>query len=241
MVRVSDIKPCTKDQKGSAVAPQSTNEAPVQAENDEQAPAWRRALVALLLLSVGTGAALMGTTSTFTEAEDRTQDVTSGTFVFTLGDPATATTRFSEDITGMAPGDFADRLVTLNNTGTLDFSSVSIALATPNTSSTLDTDDNDGLQLQIASCPQAWTQASSSVGATCGGGFTATVLTALMPVKDVKTAGPSYTSGLTALTGGSTYLRFHYELPTTSVGTDGKSSELVYTFTATQLVNPTYH
>ena len=52
----------------------------------------------------------------------------------------------------------------------------------------------------------------------------------------------SYTSGLASLTGGGTdYLRFHYSLPTADTLTSGLSSEIRYTFAATQATGGTYH
>ena len=59
-----------------------------------------------------------GTYSTFTQARTKTQNVATGTFAFNLADPAVVP---STDISGLAPGDFADRLVDLTNTGSLNY------------------------------------------------------------------------------------------------------------------------
>jgi spore coat-associated protein N len=201
----------------------------------------KQVLVALLLLAVGSATAVVGTSSTFTDTDTRTQNSASGTFNIDLSDPL-ATSQFSAAVSGMAPGDFADRLVDLTNTGSINLASVAVAVTTP-TSSLLDTDATNGLQLEIDKCSVAWTQASSGVVAACGGVGGATTLTAMAAISSLKATGPSYTASLTSLTGGGAVdrLRFHYSLPTASTGTAGLSSVIVYTVTATQAAGGAYH
>lgn len=207
-------------------------------EDQQDTKRKRRVLFAMLLLGLGSSAAVAGTSSTFTEAEVRNQTVGSGTFNIDLTDPI-ATSQFSVNVSGLAPGDFADRLVTVSNSGSINLASIDLAITTPVTSSLLDTDATNGLKLQIDSCSVAWTQASSAVAATCSGATTA--LTASTAISSLKSAGPSYTASLASLTGGTDRLRFHYSLPAASTGTAGLSSAMVYTFTATQAAGGAYH
>lgn len=198
----------------------------------------RKAFLVLLVLLVGSGTAVMGTVSTFTEAETGTQTLGTGTFGLDLANPS-APSQFSVNISGLAPGDFADRLVDVSNSGSINFASVALGI-TATTSSLLDTDATNGLRLQIDACSVAWTQASAGVAATCGA--ITTNLTASTAVSALKAAGPSYTSSFNSLTAaGLDRLRFHYSLPAASVGTAGLSSVLVYTFTATQVAGGAYH
>jgi hypothetical protein len=98
----------------------------------------RRKLAATLALAATLGVAAVGTTSLFTSAGTRTQDVSSGSFAFILSDPSTGA--FTTAISGMAPGDFADREVTMTNpAGGLNYAQVALT-ATAATTSLLDSD-----------------------------------------------------------------------------------------------------
>ncbi len=194
-----------------------------------------------LVAVAATGSAIAGTLSSYTQSQNRDQTVNTGTFTFTLTDPAggAAGTPFTTSISGMAPGDFGDRLVNVANGGSINFASIGMAVTAP-TTSLLDTDATNGLQLQVDMCSVAWTQASSSAAATCSG--TTTAETALTAVSALKASGPSYTSGLASLTSaGTDYLRFHYSLPTASTGTAGLTSILHFVLTATQATGGAYH
>lgn len=227
----------------SLMAPTST---PISSTADASQPQRRTLLqyvrrsklatAATLLTAIGFVAA--GTLSTFTASGVRNQTVSSGSFAFTLGDPATGP--FSVAISGMAPGDLADRTVTLTNpAGGLNYGQVALS-ATATTSSLLNTDAVNGLTLKVDDCSVAWTQATSTSAATCSG--TTTPLTAATPLSTIITSGATYTAGLAALTtGGVDYLRFHYNLPTASTGTAGLTSTVQYTFTATQATGGAYH
>ncbi|SOD71077.1 hypothetical protein SAMN05892883_0669 [Jatrophihabitans sp. GAS493] len=194
--------------------------------------------VSFAVLLVGGGAAVTGTLSTFTSTQSKAQSISSGTFTFALNDPG-AGALFSTNVSGLAPGDFADRLVNVVNAGSINYGSVAIAVTAPTTSSLLDTDATNGLKLAVDDCSVPWTQASATVAATCSG--TTTAETALTPVATLKATGPSYSTGLVALTGGTDYLRIHYNLPSGSTGTSGLTSVLNFAFTATQATGGAYH
>jgi len=200
--------------------------------------ARRTALAALACLIAALGLAILGTLSTFTASGTRTQNVGSGTFTFNLADPGTGA--FTTAISGLAPGDFADRTVTLTNpSGGLNYASVALA-ATAEKSSLLNTDAVNGLTLTVSDCSVAWKQTAITEPATCTG--TEKTLTAATPLSKIISEGVTYSSLLASLTnGGSDYIRFHYALPTASTGTAGLTSEIKYTFTATQAAGGSYH
>jgi spore coat-associated protein N len=191
-----------------------------------------------LALSGSLGVAAMGTLSLFTAGGTRTQSVGAGTFAFNLSDPSTGA--FTTAISGLAPGDMADRLVTLTNPGGgLNYSQVALS-ATATTTSLLDSDATNGLALSIDDCSVAWTQATSTSAATCSG--TDTTLTAATPLATIIATPITYSSQLASLSnGGVDYLRFHYLLPGISVGTAGLSSSIQYSLTATQQAGGSYH
>jgi hypothetical protein len=198
----------------------------------------RASLAALAALIAAIAVAVAGTLSTFTASGSRTQTISSGTFAFTLTDPSVGP--FTTAISGMAPGDFGDRTLELTNpSGGLNYASIALT-AVAEKSSLLNTDATNGLQLTISDCSVAWKQTATTEAATCTG--TEKTLTASTPLSKIISEGVTYSSTLASLTnGGSDYLRFHYALPTASTGTAGLTSEIKYTFTATQAAGGAYH
>ena len=82
--------------------------------------------------------------------------------------------RLTVGATNIAPGDTIQRAVTLTNTGTLDLANV-VLTTNAATSSLLDTDPTNGLQVTIQKCSVAWTESAFPYTYTCGG-TTSTVL-----------------------------------------------------------------
>ena len=70
--------------------------------------------------------------------------------------------------TAIAPGDTIQRSVDLINSGSLDLASVTLT-TTATTSSLLDTDATNGLQMVIDKCSVAWTEAGPPYTYTCSG------------------------------------------------------------------------
>jgi hypothetical protein len=122
------------------------------------------------------------------------------------------------------------RAVDLSVTGSEDLSAVSLTVSAP-TSSVLDTDTTDGLQLTVESCGSAWTESGTAPAYTysCPGG--ATNLVASRPV--VGTGMSLAGVGLT--TGSTSHLRVTLSLPTSAGNAfQGKSSVLSFAFTGVQ-------
>jgi predicted ribosomally synthesized peptide with SipW-like signal peptide len=189
--------------------------------------------VLLSLATVGVAAALAGagTWATFTSSATANQSVSSGTVVIALGTTGTSANRLTVNATDVAPGDTIQRAVDLNNTGSLSLSGVALTTVAT-TSSLLDTDATNGLQMVVDRCSVAWTEAGTAPAYTYTCSGTTSSVVASRPVVGSNLA----MSNLTATAPGATdHLRVTLSLPTTADNTfQGKSSTISYTFTATQ-------
>jgi spore coat-associated protein N len=199
-------------------------------------PARRRRSGRKLLLSVAAVAAAasiagLATFATFTSSVSQSQSISTGTVTISLGATGASTNRLNVGATAVAPGDTIQRSVDLINSGSLNLASVGLT-TTATTSSALDTDATNGLQMVIDKCSVAWTEAgvAPAYTYTCSG-TTSTVL-ASAPV-----IGSNLTlSNLSVLTAGSTdHLRITLTLPATAGNSfQNLTSVIQYTFTGTQ-------
>jgi predicted ribosomally synthesized peptide with SipW-like signal peptide len=189
--------------------------------------------IVLSVAAVGTAAALAGagTWATFTSAANADQSVSTGTVVIELGAPGTAANRLTVNATAVAPGDTIQRAVNLSNTGSLALGSLSLSTAAT-TSSILDTDTTDGLQMAIDRCSVAWTESGTAPAYNYACSGTTTSVVASRPVIGANLA----MSNLTVTAPGTTdHLRVTVSLPSAAGNSfQGKSSTISYTFTATQ-------
>ena len=187
----------------------------------------RKVLGSLGVLGAAAAVAGLGTFGTFTDSTTPiSTDVASGTVDINLANPGYA---IPATTTGFVPGDTMTRAVTLTNAGTSPLSSVTLA-TTATVSSVLDTNTTNGLQLNVKSCAQAWTQGGTATAPTftCAPGTTDLGTT---PVVSNRTL-----PGLNSLTpGGVDNLIFTISLPTGADNTfQGKTSTLSLVFTGTQ-------
>ena len=199
-------------------------------------PARRRRSGRKLLLSVAAVAAAasiagLATFATFTSSVSQSQSISTGTVTIALGATGASTNRLNVGATAVAPGDTIQRSVDLINSGSLNLASVGLT-TTATTSSLLDTDATNGLQMVIDKCSVAWTEAgvAPAYTYTCSG--TTTSVLASAPV-----IGSNLTlSNLSALTAGSTdHLRITLTLPATAGNSfQNLTSVIQYTFTGTQ-------
>ena len=137
-----------------------------------------KVLASVALVAAAAGVAGLGTYGSFTSTTSASASVTAGTVKVELGQPGAAN-RFSVAATGLVPGDTIQRAVTLSNTGNQNLGSLSLTTSAPLTSSKLDTDATNGLQLSIDSCSTGWTEAGTAPAYTytCNGdGIVKTVL-----------------------------------------------------------------
>ena len=182
---------------------------------------------------VGTAAAVagMGTYGAFTSSTSASQAVTAGTVTIALGTGAANT--LNVPVTGMLPGDKAEKLVTLANTGNSDLNNVTLTTSAGATASLLTTDATNGLQLTIENCSVAWTGATAPYN--CAG--TKTTVLASGPV----IAANKALNNLTSLTSAKTdNLKVTTAFPTTADNTfQGATSTIAFAFTGTQRTETT--
>ena len=189
----------------------------------------KRLLLAFCLLGSAGALAGLGTYATATDSHKSTQNFAAGTVVLGLDGTAADTT--TSAVTGMMPGDSAQRVITVDNLGDQDWSSLlmSAYVATGGTSSLLDTDHYQGLQMVVDRCSQAWTAAGSTY--TCGGTTTSNVVATGTVIRSNLTIGSS-----PALTSGAhDYLRITVTLPSFAGDEfQNLSSDITYRFQAVQ-------
>jgi spore coat-associated protein N len=189
----------------------------------------RKLLASVAVLGAAASIAGLGTFATFTSSTSASHTVSSGTVTIALGATGASTNRLTVGATAIAPGDTIQRSVDLINSGSLDLASVTLA-TTATTSSLLDTDATNGLQMVIDKCSVAWTESGPPFTYTCGG-TTSSVLTT-RPVIGSALA----LTNLSSLTSGTTdHLRVTLTLPSGAGNTlQNQSSTISYAFTGTQ-------
>lgn len=190
-----------------------------------------RVLMSLGVVGSAAAVAGLGTFGTFTSTTSASQSVASGTVTIALGSTGASTNRLTVNASGIVPGDTMQRSFDLSNTGSQDLASISLT-STATTSSLLDTDGTNGLQMVIERCSVAWTESGTSPAFTytCGG-TTSTVIASRAVI------GSSVAmSNLGSLTAGATdYLRLTLSFPSGAGNTlQGLSSTVQYAFTGTQ-------
>ena len=116
---------------------------------------------AALLGAAAAAVAGLGTYGSFTSTTSASASVTAGTVKVALG-AATVRRTGSRRRAGLVPGDTVQRAVTLSNTGNQNLGSLSLTTSAPLTTSKLDTDATNGLQLSIDSCSTGWTEAGTA-------------------------------------------------------------------------------
>jgi spore coat-associated protein N len=189
-----------------------------------------RLVLSIALILIAVSLAGVGAFATFTSTASVSQSVTSGTVTIGLGGTGTADNRLDVAATGVVPGDTIQRAVKVSNTGNQDFASISLT-TTATTSSLLDTDATNGLQMVIERCSVAWTESGSAPAYTYScSGTTSTVVSSRAII------GTGVTFANVALTAGSTnHLRVTVSLPSTAGNSlQGLTSVISYAFTGTQ-------
>jgi hypothetical protein len=181
--------------------------------------------------AVGAAAAVagLGTFGTFTSTTSASTSVSSGTVTIALG-ASGAANRLAVAATGLVPGDTVQRAADLNVTGDQDLSSVSLTTSA-STSSVLDTDATNGLQMVVDMCSVPWTESGTAPAYTYTCSGTQTTLVASRPVIGANLA----LSGVALTAGSTSHLRVTLTLPSTADNTfQAKSSVIGFTFTGTQ-------
>jgi predicted ribosomally synthesized peptide with SipW-like signal peptide len=189
----------------------------------------RKLLASLAVLGAAASIAGLGTFATFTSSTSASHTVSSGTVTIALGATGASTNRLNIGATAIAPGDTLQRSVDLINQGSIDLASVTLTTSAT-TSSLLDTDATNGLQMVIDKCSVAWTEAGPPYTYTCSGS-TSSVLASRAVI------GSSLAlSSLASLTAGATdHLRVTLTLPGAAGNTlQNQTSTISYAFNGTQ-------
>jgi hypothetical protein len=182
-------------------------------------------LASAALLGSAAAVAGMGTFGGFTSTTSASTAVDTGTTTISLGGNSAAG-GLSIGAAGLIPGDRAERLVTLSNTGTTDLGSITLTAA-PAVANALSTDKVNGLKLTVESCATPWTAAGNGYACTPG---------ALPVLSGIPIAWSSSLGNLASLTAGkSDNLRFTMTLPGSADNAfQGLKNTIGFTFDATQ-------
>lgn len=188
----------------------------------------RRVVLTVALLSLTAAALGIGAFATFTDSATVTQNVSSGTVVLDPLTPSGPNNRLSVGASNIAAGDTIQRAALVKQSGTISLSGITLT-TTATTSSALDTDTTNGLQMVIERCSQAWTESGPPYTYTCAG--TTQSVVASRPV-----IGSNLTlSNLDLSARASNYLRVTLTLPSSAPNSlQNQSSVIQYDFTATQ-------
>ena len=199
--------------------------------------------ILLSLAAVGAAASIagLGTYATFTDTASTATDptISSGTVNIELG-AAGADNRLTVGATGLVPGDSLQRRVKLTNAGNQNLASV-VLTTTATTSSLLDTDGTDGLQMKIEKCTGAvgWTESlSAPYTYTCDAalvGDNSGVRSTVVASRAIVGTNLAL-SNMSSITAGSTDdMVVTVTLPSTADNDfQNQSSTIDYTFSATQ-------
>jgi predicted ribosomally synthesized peptide with SipW-like signal peptide len=185
--------------------------------------------IALLLLAAALAG--IGAYATFTDSASASHTVTTGTVAIDLGATGSSTNRLNVDASAVAPGDTIQRSFDLINSGSLNLSGISLT-TNATTTSLLDTDATDGLQMVIQRCSNAWTESGSSPAFTytCSGSTSSVVASRAVIGNNISLSNLTVTSA-----GATDHLRLTLSLPTTAGNSfQGVTSTISYTFTGTQ-------
>jgi predicted ribosomally synthesized peptide with SipW-like signal peptide len=183
----------------------------------------RKLLLSIAALGAAASIAGFGTFATFTSSTSASHTIASGTLSLTA-----PVNRLGTGASPIAAGDTMQRAIDLSYSGSINFGSATLTTSAT-TSSSLDTDATNGLQIAIDKCSQAWTESGPPYTYTCGGS-TSTVLASRALI------GSNIALSNLALTSGATdHLRVTISFPSTAGNSlQNQSSTVSYTFTGVQ-------
>lgn len=195
----------------------------------------RRLLFAFVMIGIAGVVAGIGTYATNTDSQMATQTATVGTVVLGLNGTSADTT--IADVTGLMPGDSVQRKVTVDNLGNQDWSALYMSAyvdtsANPaHTTSILDQDRYEGLQMVVERCTTDWTGSNGAWSCADQGGPTTVVTTGPVIRSNLSIAtSPAFTA-----TTGKDYLRITLSLPAFAGDEfQGLSSKITFRFSAKQ-------
>ena len=183
----------------------------------------RKLLLSIAVLGSAASIAGLGTFATFTSSTSASHTIASGTLSLTA-----PVNRLGTGASPIAAGDTMQRAIDLSYSGTISFGSATLTTSATS-SSLLDTDATNGLQIAIDKCSQAWTESGPPYTYTCGGSASSVLASRALIGSSIAL------SSLTLTAGSSDHLRVTVTLPSSADNTlENKSSTIDYTFTGVQ-------
>jgi predicted ribosomally synthesized peptide with SipW-like signal peptide len=183
----------------------------------------RKLLLSIAAIGAAASIAGFGTFATFTSSTSASHTIASGTLSLTA-----PFSRLGTGASAIAAGDTMQRAIDLSYSGSINFGSATLTTTAP-TSSGLDTDAVNGLQIAIDKCSQAWTESGPPYTYTCGGS-TSTVLSSRALI-----GSNIALSNLTLTAGATDHLRVTVTLASSAGNTlQNLSSTINYAFTGVQ-------
>ena len=188
----------------------------------------KKVVLSVALLVVAATVLGVGAFALFTDTQSVSQSVASGTVTLVPVNVNQVNNRLSVGASNIAAGDTIQRAVDVKNSGSVALSGVSLT-TTATTSSLLDTDVTNGLQMVIDRCSVAWTESATPYTYTCSG-TTSSVVASRAVVGSAIALG-----NLTLTSNTDNYLRVTLTLPSAAGNTfQNRTSVINYAFTATQ-------
>lgn len=170
----------------------------------------------------------VGAHATFTDTKSAAPTITTGTVALAAIGTSATNNRLSVGASNLASGDTMQRTVDIKNIGTLTLSTITLTTSA-STSSLLDTDATNGLQVVIDKCSVAWTESGPPYTYTCGGS-TSSVLASTAVI-----GSNLALSNLTLTANTDNYARVTLTLPSGAGNSfQGLTSVINFSFTATQ-------
>ena len=187
----------------------------------------QRLALAVSSLMVAFGLTGAGLYATFTTSATASHSASTATLSLTLGTTNTAGNRLTLNASGLVPSDSYYRSFSLTNGGSSALSAITLT-STATTSSLLDTDATNGLQMQISRCSVAWTETGVSPNFTYSCSGTSTVVLASRRVTGSSIALANLTATAPAATD---QLLLTVSLPTAADDTfQGLTSTMSFSF-----------
>jgi spore coat-associated protein N len=198
----------------------------------------QKVLLSVAAVGGAAGLAGLGTFAAFSDTDTGTQQISAGTVDVNLA--TGAGNRLSVVADGLVPGDSVQRRVRITNSGSENLAALTLTTEAT-TSSTLNTDTTNGLQMKIEKCAGAlgWSeQGTGPYTYTCdqaSAGDDAGSRTTVLARRPIIGSGLAL-ANISALTaGGSDDMVVTADLPTAAPNSmQGQSSVVQYTFNATQ-------
>lgn len=188
-----------------------------------------KVLLSVAIVGTAAGIAGLGTYAGFTDSTSASLPVDSGSVDLNLG-AVGADNRLTVAATDIVPGDTMQRAFKLTNAGEAAMSAVTLSTAAT-TSSLLDTDATNGLQMVIERCSVAWVElgVAPAYTYTCAGTTTTVLASRAVVGTDLAL------SNLTLTSGSTNNLRLTVTFPSTAPNSmQSLASTIQYTFTGTQ-------